>query len=319
LVSVTPANGSRAVNGTRDITVTFNEPLPAAAPLPLLSPAIAGAWQREGVTAVFTPQSGFTARTRVTVTVPVADGAPRSGYKSTFTTAAYSALRLQQLLAQLGYLPSTWQPAAGAAIPAGSAAAQLAAAYGPPPGTFRWQDGYPHELYSFWKQGSDNLLVTGAITGFEADHQMAPDGVAGPAVWAALLRAAATGARNTHGYSYAIASQGSPESLTIWHNGHYVFSSPANTGISIAPTPVGTFPVYEKLPYQVMQGTNPDGSHYADPVQWVSYFSGGSAVHYIARGSYGWPQSLGCVELPYSAAQQSYGYLPYGTLVTVTP
>jgi hypothetical protein len=45
----------------------------------------------------------------------------------------------------------------------------------------------------------------------------------------------------------------------------------------------------------------------------------GSAVHYIARGSYGYPQSLGCVELPYSAAAAAYPYLPYGTLVTVTP
>ena len=60
------------------------------------------------------------------------------------------------------------------------------------------------------------------------------------------------------------------------------------------------------------------GSHYADPVQWVSYFEGGSAVHYIARGPYGYPQSLGCVELPYSAAAAAYPYLPYGTLVTVT-
>jgi lipoprotein-anchoring transpeptidase ErfK/SrfK len=138
-------------------------------------------------------------------------------------------------------------------------------------------------------------------------------------VWAELLRAAGTDAGNRHGYSYAIASQSIPETLTIWHDGRQVFSAPANTGISAAPTPVGTFPVYEKLPFQVMQGTNPDGSHYADPVQWVSYFEGGSAVHYIARGSYGYPQSLGCVELPYSAAAQAYPYLPYGTLVTVTP
>jgi hypothetical protein len=29
--------------------------------------------------------------------------------------------------------------------------------------------------------------------------------------------------------------------------------------------------------------------------------------------------SLGCVELPYTAAEQAYPYLPYGTLVTVTP
>lgn len=319
VISVSPANGSNGVNGARVVTVTFNEPLPATAPLPRLSPAIAGTWQREGDNAVFTAQTGFPARTRVTVTEPGADGTLRSGYKSTFTTAAYSTLRLQQLLAQLGYLPMSWQPALGAAVPPGSAAAQLAAAYQPPPGTFTWQRGYPKQLYSFWKQGSDNLLDKGAITGFEADHKLTPNGVASPAVWAALLRAGANGDRDTHGYSYAIASQSSPERLTIWHNGHYAFSSLANTGISIDPTPVGTFPVYLKLPFQVMQGTNPGGSHYADPVQWVSYFSGGSAVHYIPRGSYGYPQSLGCVELPYSAAERAYPMLPYGTLVTVTP
>jgi peptidoglycan hydrolase-like protein with peptidoglycan-binding domain len=319
LISVSPADGRHGVDGVSVVTVTFNQPPPATAPLPRLSPAIAGAWQRAGDTVVFTPQTGFRAGTRVTVTVPRTDGTERSGYKSIFTTAAYSTLRLQELLAQLGYLPMSWQGDLGTAIPAGSAAAQLAAAYQPPPGTFRWQRGYPRELHSFWKEGDANLLDSGAITAFEGDHGMTTDGIASPAVWAALLRAAQTVGHNTHGYSYAIASQGSPETLTIWHNGRDVFRSLANTGISIAPTPVGTFPVYEKLPYQVMQGTNPDGSHYADPVQWVSYFSGGSAVHYIPRGSYGWPQSLGCVELPYSAAENSYGYLPYGSLVTVTP
>jgi lipoprotein-anchoring transpeptidase ErfK/SrfK len=67
-----------------------------------------------------------------------------------------------------------------------------------------------------------------------------------------------------------------------------------------------------------MSGTNPDGSHYADPVEWVSYFNGGDAVHYFPRGSYGWNQSLGCVELPWSTAQDAYDLLPYGSLVTVT-
>ena len=68
-----------------------------------------------------------------------------------------------------------------------------------------------------------------------------------------------------------------------------------------------------------MQGANPDGSHYADFVQWVAYFNGGDAVHYMPRADYGSPQSLGCVELPYSAAEQAWGYLTYGTLVTVLP
>ena len=137
-------------------------------------------------------------------------------------------------------------------------------------------------------------------------------------MWKALLAAAAEDQQNTHGYSYAIASERLPETLTIWHDGRKVFSSPANTGIPVSPTETGTFPVYEKLTFQIMQGTNPDGSHYADPVSWVSYFNGGDAVHYFPRGSYGWPQSLGCVELPYTAAKDAYPYLPYGTLVTVT-
>jgi lipoprotein-anchoring transpeptidase ErfK/SrfK len=319
VLSVSPADGSENVDGAGIITVTFNEPLPASVPLPQVSPAVTGTWQREGDTVTFTPSTGFVAHTHVRVSVPMADGTVRSGYESSFTTAGYSTLRLQQLLAQLGYLPMSWHADLGAGIDNDSAAAQLAAAYTPPPGTFTWQRGYPSGLYSFWQPGSANVLDKGAITGFEADHGFAPNGVASPAVWAALLKAAAADDRNTHGYSYAIADQGSPETLTIWHDGHDAFSSLTNTGISSDPTPVGTFPVYLKLPFQVMQGTNPDGSSYADPVQWVSYFSGGSAVHYIARGSYGYPQSLGCVELPYNAAEEAYPILPYGTLVTVTP
>lgn len=318
LVSVSPATGSQGVDGGDNITVTFNQPLPASAPLPQLSPAVAGAWQRVGDAAVFTPRTGIPAHTRETVMVSTGDGPVRSEQKFSFTTAGYSTLRLQELLAQLGYLPVSWAPAEGAAIPDDSPAAQLAAAYQPPPGTFTWQHGYPGTLHSFWRQGRANLLDQGAITGFEADHGLPIDGVAGPRVWAELLRAAETGARNQHGYSYAIAKYAEPETLTIWHDGREVLSTAANLGIAAAPTPAGTFPVYEKLPFQVMKGTNPDGSHYADPVQWVSYFVGGSAVHYIPRGSYGWPQSVGCVELPYTASREAYSYLPYGTLVTVT-
>jgi hypothetical protein len=67
-----------------------------------------------------------------------------------------------------------------------------------------------------------------------------------------------------------------------------------------------------------MTGTNPDGSHYADFVQWAAYFNGGDAVHYMPRSEYGTPQSLGCIELPCAAAERAWGYLTYGTLVTVT-
>ena len=67
-----------------------------------------------------------------------------------------------------------------------------------------------------------------------------------------------------------------------------------------------------------MRGTNPDGSHYADPgVPWVSYFHGGDALHGFIRPGYGYPQSLGCVEMPPANAEVVYPYTPLGTLVTV--
>ena len=128
----------------------------------------------------------------------------------------------------------------------------------------------------------------------------------------------AAGRQNTHGYTYARAAQASPETLTIWHNGRRVFRSLANTGIPVAPTAVGTSPVYLRYRFQVMKGTNPDGSKYADPVQFVAYFKAGEAVHYFPRGSYGSPQILGCVELPLAAAAKAWPYLTYGSLVTVT-
>ena len=72
----------------------------------------------------------------------------------------------------------------------------------------------------------------------------------------------------------------------------------ANIGIAGSPTPDGTFPVYTRLRRQVMRGTNPDGAHYADLVQYIAYFNGNDAVHYMDRADYGIPQSLGCIELP---------------------
>ena len=161
--------------------------------------------------------------------------------------------------------------------------------------------------------------MKGAVMAFESDHGLAIDGVAGPQVWTALLKAVAAGQTNKHGYTYAIAREGNPETLTIWHNGHQVLRTLANTGIAAAPTTLGTAPVYQRYYFQIMKGKNPDGTKYADPVYYVSYFRAGEAVHFFDRGSYGWPQSLGCVELPRSDAKKAYPYLTYGSLVTVAP
>jgi peptidoglycan hydrolase-like protein with peptidoglycan-binding domain len=332
LVSMTPAEGAKGVNGTNPILVQFSAPLAASSPMPTLSPSIPGQWAVQGDAAVFTPTVGYLENTRVTVNIPGGlagvmsaagakagnGGSLGSNLSQSFTTGTFSTMRLQQLLAQLGYLPLTWTSTSVPAISAADAKAELAAAYSAPAGTFTWQSGYPWNLTSQWQAGSDNILDVGAIRAFESVSGMTMDGIAGQTVWSHLLTAVTNGKNNPNGYTYALASQHYPENLTIWHNGHVVLKTPANTGIPASPTVDGTFPVYLKFYFSYMKGTNPDGSKYDDPVYYASYFNGGDAVHQFDRYSYGYYQSLGCVELPFDAAKQAYPYLTYGSLVTVT-
>ncbi len=235
--------------------------------------------------------------------------------------SAYSTARLDELLAQLGYLPLTWTPSAGQTVPADNdAAGQLAAADNAPQGHFTWKSGYPSELRRFWRDGTtDGLILQGAVMAFEQQHGLKIYGIAGPKVWDALFAAVAAHDANKNGYTYAIASEGDPETLTIWHNGHQVLQTDADTGIPASPTTIGTSPVYLKHYYQDMKGTNPNGTRYSSPVYYISYFRGSLAVHWYPRASYGFPQSLGCVELPWSVAKTAWQYLSYGTLVTIRP
>jgi peptidoglycan hydrolase-like protein with peptidoglycan-binding domain len=332
LVSMTPAAGARAVNGTSAIRVLFSEPLAADSPMPTLSPSIPGHWSVQGDAAVFTPTMGYFENTKVTVKIPgglagvqsaagslASDGGTLgSDLSESFTTGWFSTTRLQQLLAQLGYLPLTWTATSSTAISPADPKAELAAAYNAPAGTFSWQSGYPWSLTSQWKAGSANILQVGAIRAFESVHNLTMDGTAGNAVWSDLFTALAKGQRNPNGYTYALADQHYPETLTVWHNGHVVLKTPANTGIPASPTVDGTFPVYLKFYFSYMKGTNPDGSQYDDPVYYANYFNGGDAVHQFDRYAYGFYQSLGCVELPFDAARTAYAYLSYGSLVTVT-
>jgi peptidoglycan hydrolase-like protein with peptidoglycan-binding domain len=333
VLSVTPAAGAKAVNGADPIRVQFSAPLAASTPMPTLSPHIAGSWQVEGDTAVFTPAVGYFQDSKVKLTIPggpngmiSVDGASvgaggllASTVTESFTTGSFSTLRLQELLSQLGYLPLTWtQEAKTAAVDPADTKAELAAAYQAPAGTFAWNSGYPSALTGQWKAGSANILDVGAVRAFESVTGLTMDGIAGHSVWSDLFKALANGKHNPNGYTYALASQYSPETITIWHNGHVVLRSLVNTGIPASPTVDGTFPVYLKFYFTYMKGTNPDGTPYDDPVYYANYFNGGDAVHQFPRASYGWYQSLGCVELPWDAARTAYGYLSYGSLVTVT-
>jgi peptidoglycan hydrolase-like protein with peptidoglycan-binding domain len=331
IVSVSPDSGTKGVNGAAAIKVTFSSALAPATPLPALSPKIAGSWSVSGKTVTFTPSFGYLPDTNVTLKIPgglsgmqgLAASAGTLAQASTvrFTTGTFSTLRLQQVLSQLGYLPLTWTPTPTmqpVSIPYGDENAQLSAAYAPPAGTFAFQPGYPSALTSQWKTGADNMLDQGAIRAFESNEGITMDGIAGPQVWADLLKAAANDKTNPNGYTYALVSQKYPESITVWHNGRVIEHTLANTGIPGRDTQDGTFPVYLRYQFNYMDGTNPDGTKYHDPVWWISYFNAGDAVHYFPRYSYGSYQSLGCVELQWDPAKKVWSYMTYGTLVTVT-
>jgi peptidoglycan hydrolase-like protein with peptidoglycan-binding domain len=234
-----------------------------------------------------------------TVTAPVVGIAARNGgYWVAYGAMAplNTVLGQQEALANLGYLPLTWSG-----------------------DNFQWRWAPPPTLAALWQPGQDNVMTQGAIMAFESVAGLTTDGtISAPEIAALQSAVQDPGANaNPNGYSYGLATEVEPETLTIWHNGQVVEQTPANTGGYGTPTAQGTFPVYLRLRNQVMRGVNPDGESYADPVQFVAYFNGGDALHYMPRASYGDPQSLGCVELPYTAASVVWPYMVIGSLVTV--
>ena len=288
----------------------------------MLAPPQPGRWvEPDSHTLEFRP-SGFGAPFAATDVVRLATAVSIVGSRSasrqvSWRIAPASFLRLQQLLAQEGYLPLVWSPAGGEL--ARSVRAQLSAAAAPPAGAFHWRYAHtPRELVSLWQTGAPNEITRGAVMMFEHDHGLAVDGIAGPKVWRALIADALAGKHKTGGYNYVFVHRNVPQLLTLWHDGNVVLTSPGNTGVPAAPTQLGTWPVFEHIPIGRMSGTNPDGSHYNDPgIQWISYFHGGEALHAFNRASFGTPQSLGCVELPLASAARVWPYTPIGTLVTI--
>jgi peptidoglycan hydrolase-like protein with peptidoglycan-binding domain len=318
--SVTPAAGATQVPSDAPIEVRFSQPLSVHSPAPTLVPPIAGSWQE------VTPSTfSFVATTPLvpwsteTVTVPGGSGGVvssagkrlRGTATAQFSVAPGSVLRLQQLLAQLGYLPLNFTPARPLTAPVEEA--------DPQQGTFNWRNNEPASLSSLWTPGAANVITTAAVMSYESDHNLKTDGQAGPQVWGQLLADAVLGNVDTAPYNYVYVSKGSPETATVYSNGSAVYSTEVNTGVAAAPTASGTFPVYARYRVTTMSGTNPDGSKYVDPgIPWVSYFNGGDALHGYVRSSYGFPQSDGCVEMPIANAAVVWPYTPIGTLVTVS-
>jgi len=322
LVSSVPTPGATGVAPDASLALYFSSPLAAGGVQPTLDPPVAGTWvQTYPGTLVFEEAGSLLPGTTERLSVPggsngilASNGArlPQSVTES-FTVAPMSTLRLQQLLAQLGYLPVSFT----ASDPAPTSPAEMAM---PQVGSFAWRwSGLPSNFMTLWAPGQSNVVTQGAVMAFEDQHQLPTDGTAGPQVWAALLQAAAAGQTDTYGhYDFVEVSTSVPEHVDVWRDGALVYRSAANSGIEAAPTELGTWPVYARYVSTTMSGTNPDGSHYSDPdIPWVSYFHGGDALHGFIRSSYGTPQSLGCVEMPPANAAVVYPYTPLGTLVTV--
>lgn len=321
-----PAAGAQ-ISPVEPLRLTFSQPVAAVlgSARPSFAPPVRGRWtEPDSHTLTFVPAGfGVALATRLQLRLPgpVARLTGAGGVLATrtvdWTVGPGSLLRLQQLLAEEGYLPVDWLPS-GPEV-AHTARAELSAAIVPPGGHFTWRyPNTPPELRALWTPGQPNQVTRGAVMRFEHDHGLAVDAIAGAQVWRAVLADAVAGRHRGGGYSYVYVHRNLPQKLTLWHDGRIVLTSPGNTGIPAAPTKLGTWPVFEHIPVGTMSGTNPDGSHYNDPgIRWISYFHGGDALHAFTRASFGTPQSLGCVELPLAAAARAWPYTPIGTLVTI--
>jgi hypothetical protein len=332
IVASSPTAGT-TISASTPLELTFSKPVKKilGAADPQLSPEVDGKWSRVNAhTLRFVPAGfGVPLATDLKVELPEhvdvvqADGSTKSAADIAWEVPAGSEMRLQQMLADLGYLPYKWSGEEVAKTPE----AQVAAATTETPkGHFspRWSNT-PQGLKDLWTPGEANVLVEGALMSFEERNGLEVDGLAGPVVWEALMKAVIAGEKKqtkgaSNGFTWVYVSESLPETVMVWHNGKTVLSGlSANTGIPGAETELGTHNVYLRYEETTMSGENPDGSKYEDPgIMWVSYFFGGDALHAFDRASYGSPQSLGCVEMPLEDAAAVWPYTPIGTPVTVS-
>jgi lipoprotein-anchoring transpeptidase ErfK/SrfK len=321
VLTTTPAAGATDVPSDQVVTVKLSKPVTTGVGMPTFDPPVPGTWIKVGATTLsFTPSAPFVPTSTETLTVGQGTDGPRGNDGSvlvapvtaTFTVAQASTERLQQLLAELNYLPLSFAPSVALASPAESATAQA--------GSFAWRwPGIPDSLTSLWTEGSENVITKGAVMNFETQHGLTADGLAGHRVWSDLLADTGTNKVNANAYNYVFVSKQLPQAMTVFSNGASVLVNiPVNTGAPGADTVDGTYPVFEHVTSSRMQGTNPDGSTYDDPdVPWASYFNGGDALHGFVRATYGSPQSNGCVEMAITNAAAVWPMTPVGTLVTV--
>ncbi|HTA13959.1 MAG TPA: L,D-transpeptidase family protein [Solirubrobacteraceae bacterium] len=324
------------LNGVTPLRVRLSGVPAPFSPHPALSPAVAGTWTRRGKSEFFTPKVALEPCSTYTLTVWAASTAtghsPLGKRRSVPLHVACPSVRgLQQILARLDYLPyeahsihSEQASSSGEASNSGevssrepSSRAALTARYAfdPPSEAPRARLADAPAL----EYGELDGTTKGALMVFQSDHGIEPTGTPESATWQALFKAAVHDERNHDSYTFVTVTESIPETLEVHRGNHVVLSTPANTGVAGAETAQGIFPIFSRFTSTTMVGTNPDGTKYSDPgVPWVNYFNGGDAVHGFPRGSYGTPQSNGCVELPISTAETVFGMLKLGDIVEVT-
>jgi peptidoglycan hydrolase-like protein with peptidoglycan-binding domain len=314
---------SAVANGADTLAVTLSAPAAYSSPRPTLHPAAAGTWSTVGNQEVFTPASTLEPCSTYTLTVwanTFAKGYSRVGRKHVeqLHVACPPLAGLQQTLARLGYLGARLHPKYAVRLPPrGSESRREAASQAFKPFHGRLEpdpaDAPPVEM------GTLDETTKGGLEVFQEDHGLTPTGEPDAATWHKLLIVSALYHRNPRPYTWVSVTESLPETLEVHEGDHVALSSPANTGVAGAETAQGIFPIFSRFTSTTMTGTNPDGSHYSDPgVPWVNYFNGGDAVHGFPRGSYGSPQSNGCVELPIDTAARVYPLLAIGDIVWVT-
>ena len=117
--SVSPLAGATQVPSDTSIEVRFSHPLSLTSPTPTLTPNVGGSWQEvTPTTFAFVAIAPLVPSSTETITVPGGAAGIESAtgerlrYPATaqFTVTDGSVLRLQQLLAQVGYLPVSFTP-----------------------------------------------------------------------------------------------------------------------------------------------------------------------------------------------------------------
>jgi lipoprotein-anchoring transpeptidase ErfK/SrfK len=313
------------VDGTAPLWVRLSGTPAPGSPRPTVSPKVAGVWSTNGDSEYFTPASTLEPCSTYELTIPAAIQATgQTPLGKTRTLALQVACppvkAFQQALARLGYLPYTFRSIYGIHFPGGAESRSMAAhhAFHPPTGVMvaNVHDAPPLDY------GHLDETTQGALTIFEAAHGIEAtesSSVSNTRIWESLLAAETAGRRDPSPYTFVTVSESEPETLEVHKGNHVVLSTPANTGVPGAETPQGIFPIYSRLTSTTMTGEDVDGTKYkVEDVPWVNYFNGGDAVHGYERGSYGFPQSNGCVELPIETAKTVFGMLALGDIVYIT-